>query len=40
MATVLIVDDERNIRSGLSIAFEDEDFDTLEAETARWRGTS
>lgn len=32
MATVLIVDDERNIRSGLSIAFEDEDFDTLEAE--------
>ena len=30
MATVLIVDDERNIRSGLSIAFED--FNTLEAE--------
>jgi len=32
MATVLIVDDEKNIRSGLQIAFEDEGYDTLEAE--------
>lgn len=32
MATILIVDDEKNIRSGLAIAFEDEGYDTLEAE--------
>lgn len=31
MATVLIVDDEKNIRDGLAMAFEDEDFDILEA---------
>ena len=31
MATILVVDDERNIRSGLCIAFEDEGYDTLEA---------
>ncbi len=31
MATVLIVDDEKNIRSGLSLAFEDEDYETLQA---------
>lgn len=32
MACVLIVDDEKNIRSGLTLAFEDEGYDTLEAE--------
>lgn len=32
MACVLIVDDEKNIRSGLALAFEDEGYDTLEAE--------
>lgn len=32
MATVLIADDEKNIRSGLAIAFEDEGYDTLQAE--------
>ena len=32
MATILIDDDETNIRSGLAIAFEDEGYDTLEAE--------
>lgn len=32
MATILIVDDEKNIRSGLALAFQDEDWDTLEAE--------
>lgn len=32
MATILIADDEKNIRSGLSIAFQDEGYDTLEAE--------
>lgn len=32
MATILIVDDEKNIRSGLALAFEDESYDTLEAE--------
>ena len=31
MANILIVDDERNIRSGLQIAFEDEGYDTFEA---------
>lgn len=31
MATVLIVDDEKNIRSGLSLAFEDEDYEALQA---------
>ncbi len=31
MATILVVDDEKNIRSGLCIAFEDEGYDTLEA---------
>lgn len=31
MATVLIVDDEKNIRSGLAIGFADEGYDTLEA---------
>ena len=32
MATILIVDDEKNIRSGLALAFQDENYDTLEAE--------
>ncbi len=32
MANILIVDDEKNIRSGLALAFEDENYDTLEAE--------
>ena len=32
MACILIVDDEKNIRSGLALAFEDEGYDTLEAE--------
>lgn len=32
MACVLIVDDEKNIRSGLALAFEGEGYDTLEAE--------
>lgn len=32
MATVLIADDEKNIRSGLAISFEDEGYDTLQAE--------
>ena len=32
MACVLIVDDEKNIRSGLALAFEYEGYDTLEAE--------
>ena len=32
MATILIADDEKNIRSGLAIAFEDEGYDTLQAE--------
>ena len=32
MATILVVDDERNIRSGLCIAFEDEGYDTAQAE--------
>ena len=32
MPCVLIVDDEKNIRSGLALAFEDEGYDTLEAE--------
>ena len=31
MANILIVDDEKNIRSGLQIAFEDEGYDTFEA---------
>ncbi len=31
MATILIADDEKNIRSGLAIAFQDEGYDTLEA---------
>ena len=32
MAKILIVDDEKNIRSGLAIAFEDEGYDTAQAE--------
>lgn len=32
MACILIADDEKNIRSGLALAFEDEGYDTLEAE--------
>ena len=32
MARILIVDDEKNIRSGLAIAFQDEGYDTIEAE--------
>ena len=32
MATILIADDEKNIRSGLQIAFEDEGYDVLTAE--------
>ncbi len=32
MASILIVDDEKNIRNGLSIAFQDEGYDTFEAE--------
>ncbi len=32
MARILIVDDEKNIRSGLAIAFQDEGYDTVEAE--------
>ena len=35
MACVLIVDDEKNIRSGLALAFEDEGYDTLEAENGQ-----
>ena len=31
MADILIVDDEKNIRSGLKIAFEDEGYETFEA---------
>lgn len=31
MPTVLIVDDEKNIRSGLALGFQDEDYETLEA---------
>ncbi len=31
MATVLIVDDEKNIRSGLALGFEDEGYETIEA---------
>ncbi|MCR5731908.1 MAG: sigma-54 dependent transcriptional regulator [Sphaerochaetaceae bacterium] len=32
MATILIADDEKNIRNGLQIAFEDEGYDVLTAE--------
>ena len=35
MACVLIVDDEKNIRSGLALAFEDGGYDTLEAENGQ-----
>ena len=31
MPTVLIVDDEKNIRSGLALGFQDEGYETLEA---------